>query len=98
MRRTRHDNYATDYRSPRYIVIWTMQHEVIECEVVAPGADLRTAMLAAMERLQREHWEAESDAAWGSVFIRRGAVRRLLMLTARDPLSTERQGFNPFPT
>jgi len=48
MRRTRHDSYAKDYRNPRYIVVWTMQHEVIECERIAPGADLRAAMLATM--------------------------------------------------
>jgi hypothetical protein len=48
--------------------------------------------------LQREAWEAESDAAWGSAFIHRGDARRLVALTAVDPLNTERQGFTPFST
>jgi hypothetical protein len=65
MRRTHHDPYATDRRGVRYIAVWTMQHEVIEYEIIPPCVDLR----AAIEHLKHEGWEAESDAAWGSAFI-----------------------------
>jgi hypothetical protein len=53
-------------------------------------------MAATIERLASEGWEAEGDAQYSFVFIRRDAERRLLMLTPRDPYDTAPQSFSPF--
>jgi len=82
--------------TPRYVVVWDLQWQVIECQRLEPKADLSGAMTAAIERLEAQGWEAEGSAEYGFVFIRRGADRRLLMLTPRDPVNTAAQSFNPF--
>jgi hypothetical protein len=43
-----------------------------------------------------EGWQAKATPEYGIVFIRRGADRRLLMLTSRDPYDSSRQSFSPF--
>jgi hypothetical protein len=53
-------------------------------------------MAAAIERLERDGWQAEAAPEYGFVFIRRDPDRRLLMLTGRDPADTGRQSFSPF--
>jgi hypothetical protein len=73
-----------------------MQWQRMECIRLPPGADLRSAMTAAIERLRGEAWEAEGAPEYGFVFLRRGTDRRLLMLTSRDPESTALQSFSPF--
>lgn len=88
---------AFDHAStPRYLVLWDLQWQVIECQRLAPAADLSGAMRATVERLAREGWAAEGDAHYSFVFLRREAERRLLILTPRDPHSTTPQSFSPF--
>jgi hypothetical protein len=82
--------------TPRYIVIWDLQWQVLECQRLEPAANLSDAMAATIERLDREGWKAEATAEYGLVFIQRESERRLLMLTPRDPYDTAPQSFNPF--
>jgi len=53
-------------------------------------------MTSAMQRLAADGCEAEGDARYGLVFIRRLGERRMLMLTPRDPFQTSAQSFDPF--
>jgi hypothetical protein len=59
------------------------------CQHLEPAADLSGAMAATIERLEGDGWQAEGTAEYGFVFIRREGERRLLMLTERDPHSTD---------
>jgi hypothetical protein len=95
MGRYRFTAYETDTR-PRYVAVFGLQWQVIDCLRVEAGTDLRAAMAAAIERWHGEGWEAEGSAEYGFVFIRRNEERRLLMLTPRDPYSTAKQAFSPF--
>jgi hypothetical protein len=49
------------------------------------GADLREVLREALTQCAAEGWHAESDGAYGFVFIARGSERRLVNLTALDP-------------
>jgi hypothetical protein len=82
--------------SPRYIVLWDIQWQMLSCQRLEPAADLSGAMTATIERLVAEGWQAEATPEYGFAFIRRNGERRLLMLTPRDPYSTTSQSFNPF--
>jgi hypothetical protein len=82
--------------TPRYVVVWDLQWQVLDSQRLEPGADLRGAMAAAIERLKSEGWEVEGSAEYGFVFVRRAGERRLLAITERDPYSTRAQSFNPF--
>jgi hypothetical protein len=82
--------------TPRYLVLWDLQWRLLECQRLEPAAELSAAMTATMERLEGDCWHAEATPEYGFVFIRRGADRRLLMLTPRDPHSTAAQSFSPF--
>ena len=95
MGRYQYTAYDTDTR-PRYVVVWDLQWSVIACQQLEPRSDLYAAMMAAIERLKRDGWEAEGNADFGFVFVRNGDERRLLMLTARDPYSCEVHSFSPF--
>jgi hypothetical protein len=97
MARYRFTAYLND-GSPRYVVLWDLQWNSIECQRLEAGADLRAAMQAAMQRLAAQGWRMESAAEYGFVFIRRDAERRLLTLTARDPSNHSPQTFSPFRT
>ena len=82
--------------TPRYVVVWSIHWQVIECQRLEPAADLSAAMAATIERLAGEGWQAEATPEYGFVFIRCQAERRLLMLTPRDPYNATRQSFSPF--
>jgi hypothetical protein len=84
--------------TPRYVVLWDLHWHVLDSQRLEPAADLSGAMTASIERLASEGWEAEATPEYGFVFVRNGADRRLLMLTARDPYSCEWQSFSPFRT
>ena len=83
-------------RTTRYLVLWGLQRQILDCRCLEPGADLRGAMTAAIERLASEGWHAEGSAEYGSVFVRREGERRLLSLTERDPYDISVQSFSPF--
>ena len=80
----------------RYIVIFGLQWQVVECQCLEPAADLLGAMAAAIKRLEVDEWQTEATPDYGFVFIRRAADRRLLMLTDRDPADAARRAFTPF--
>ena len=83
-------------KTPRYVVVWFMHWAIIKCERLEPGDDLSAAMTATIDRLEREGWQAESEADFGFTFIRNATERRLLALTERDPADTTLQSFSPF--
>jgi hypothetical protein len=95
MRRQRPNPY-TNATTPRYIVLWTLQWQVVECTKLQPHTNLNHAMTTTIERLQQDGWRPESDAAHGFVFLNRQGERRLLMMTARNPGELGPQSFSPF--
>jgi hypothetical protein len=82
--------------TPRYIVVYGLQWQIIESQRIEPPANLFAAMTSAMQRLAGDGWEAEGDAPYGFVFIRRRGERRLLTLTPRNPYDMSAQSFDPF--
>jgi hypothetical protein len=81
---------------PRYVVVWDLQWRLLDCQRLEPDADQSAALDATIGRLEVDGWQAEATPEYGFVFIRRGADRRLLMLTPRDPYSTASQTLSPF--
>jgi hypothetical protein len=94
MPRTRPDPFA---HTPhvRYIVLWDLDWRVLYCSPVGTGVSLRGALQNAIVRLESEGWEANGTAEFGFLFLTRCKERRLLMLTARNPLERSPQSFNP---
>jgi hypothetical protein len=95
MARYHHNVYASA-KTVRYIVLFDLQWKIIECQRLEPCADLDTAMITAIHRLTEEGWQPESTPRFGFVFLNRNGVRRLLILTERDPHDTKPQTFSPF--
>jgi hypothetical protein len=95
MPRYQHNVYA-GANTPRYVVVFDLQWQIIECERLEPSADLRSAMTTAINRLVSNGWKLESTVKFGFVFLNRDGVRRLLILTERDPLDRRPQAFSPF--
>jgi hypothetical protein len=86
----------TTSTTPRYVVLWDLHWNMIDCQRMEPATDLSGAMAAVIERLEGEGWQAETAPEYGFVFIRCQSERRLLMLTPRDPYDTAPQSFSPF--
>src|ERR1700686_177064 len=82
--------------TPRYLVVYGLQWQIIDHQRIEPHADLLSAMTSTLQQLASEGWQAEGDALYGFVFIRRLGERRLLMLTSLDPFATPQQSFDPF--
>jgi hypothetical protein len=82
--------------TPRYLVVYGLQWQIIHHQRIEPHADLLSAMALTLQQLASEGWQAEGDALYGFVFIRRLGERRLLMLTPRDPFDMSQQLFDPF--
>jgi hypothetical protein len=95
MARYHHNVYANS-KTPRYLALFDLQWKIIECERFEPSTDLRPAMTAAIERLSQEGWQSEGTPDFGFVFLNRNGIRRLLILTERDPCDTRPQAFSPF--
>lgn len=95
MGRYRHQVYTNDTR-PRWVAVYGLQWQVIESHRLEPPADLSDAMAAAIARLAVDGWQIEAEPRFGFSFIRKDGVRRLLMLTPRDPYDTRPQSFTPF--
>ena len=85
-----------DASSPRYLVVYGLQWQIIDHQRIEPHADLLSVMTSRLQQLASEGWQAEGDALYGFVFIQRLGERRLLMLTPRDPFATSQQSFDPF--
>jgi hypothetical protein len=84
MARHRFDPLA-DTRCPHWLTVSDLHRNLITCEALVAGADLREALQAALTRYTAEGWLPENDGAYGFVFIARGAERRLVNLTPADP-------------
>jgi hypothetical protein len=95
MARYHHNVYANS-NTARYVVLFDLQREVIACERLDPCTDLRSAMTTAIDRLTMEGWLPEGMPDFGFVFLNRDGIRRLLILTERDPHDTGPQAFSPF--
>jgi hypothetical protein len=95
MPRYQHNVYASA-STPRYLVVFDLQWQIIECERLGPSTDLHCAMTTAINRLTSDGWKLESTFKFGFVFLNRDGVRRLLILTERDPLDKRPQAFSPF--
>ena len=95
MARYHHDVYDSA-NTPRYVVVFDLQWQIIECEHLEPSIDLRSAMATIIDRLVNDGWKLESTIRFGFVFLNRNSVRRLLILTERDPLDRRPQTFSPF--
>jgi hypothetical protein len=95
MGRARRNVFATS-NAQHYVVIWDLQWQIIDCSRPPRGSDLREALEGAIERLEREGWAPEGGAEFGFNFVTRGDERRLVMITARDPLDATAQSFSPF--
>lgn len=95
MARYKHNVYASA-KTPRYVVVFDLQWQIIDWQRVEPSADLRSAINTVIDRLVCEGWEPESTVRFGFVFLNRSGVRRLLILTERDPRDRTSQAFSPF--
>jgi len=95
MARYHHNVYANG-RTARYVVLFDLQWQIIECKRLESSADLRSAMAATIDRLAREGWRPESTYEYGFVFLNRNGTRRLLILTERDPYDATPQTFSPW--
>jgi hypothetical protein len=93
--RYRDNVYAKDGR-PRWVAVFGLPWQILECQRLEPAADLPRARAAAIERVAVEGWQIEAEPRFGFAFIRRDGERRLLMITPRDPYDTGPQSFNPF--
>ena len=95
MSRYRFPAYTTA-STPRYVVVWDLQWQIIDSRRLERATDLRAAMTSALEELASDGWVPEANFEYGFVFIRRAAERRLLMLTPHDPDDASAQSFTPF--
>jgi hypothetical protein len=95
MARYHHNVYANS-ETPRYLVIFDLQWKIIDCQRLEASTDLRSAMTAAIDRLTAEGWQSEGSPDFGFMFLNRDGIRRLLILTARDPADTRPQSFSPW--
>jgi hypothetical protein len=91
-----HHNVYAKAKTPRYCVIFDLQWQIVECRRLGPSADLRNAMTTTITRLFSQGWEAENVPEYRFVFLNRAGVRRLLILTERDPYDATPQTFSPF--
>jgi len=91
-----HHNVYANCRTARYIVLFDLQWQIIECRHLEPITDLRGAMTTTITRLLSEGWEAENAPEYGFAFLNRDSARRLLILTERDPYDATPQTFSPF--
>lgn len=80
----------------RYIVLWTIHWQTVECQRLTPGTDLHEAIREAAAVLVDDGWRLEGDTVNGFVFVNRAGERRLLMVTERDPADESLQSFDPF--
>jgi hypothetical protein len=91
-----HHNVYARSKTPRYLVVFDLQWKIVQCQRLEPLTDLKPAMTATIERLSEEGWIPEGEPRFGFVFLIRDYIRRLLILTERDPADTTPQAFSPF--
>jgi hypothetical protein len=91
-----HHNVYANAKTARYLVLFDLQWKIIECQLLEPSTDLRNAITTTIDRVASEGWIVERTEKFGFVFLNRNGVRRLLILTERDPHDTGSQSFSPF--
>ena len=91
-----HHNVYANSKTARYLVIFDLQWEIIDCQRLEPLTDLDHAMTATIERLSEQGWTPEGEPRFGFLFLNRYGIRRLLILTERDPADTRPQSFSPW--
>jgi hypothetical protein len=91
-----HHNVYAKAKTPRYCVLFDSQRQIIACQRLEPSTDLRSAITNTIDRLAQEGWQLEGTYEYGFVFLNRNGIRRLLILTERDPYDTRPQSFSPF--
>jgi hypothetical protein len=64
----RHQVY-TNNTWPRWVTVFELRWQVIECRRVEPAANLTGAMAAAIARLAVEGWQIEAAPRFGFAFI-----------------------------
>jgi hypothetical protein len=84
MNRHRCDPLADNGR-PHWLAVSDLHRNLIACEALPTGTDLRETLQAALTKWAGEGWRPESDGPYGFVFIARGEERRLVNLTPADP-------------
>ncbi len=62
-----------------------MHRNLIACEALPAGVDLRQTLAAALVCCAADGWHAENEGAHGFAFIAKGLERRLVNLTPADP-------------
>jgi len=95
MARYHHNVYAKS-TTPRYAVVFDLQWQIIECQRLEPCTDLLSTMASTIDRLSSDGWIVEGTPKFGFVFLGRNGIRRLLILTERDPFDATPQTFSPF--
>jgi len=99
-RREAHNPLSPSAKS-RWLIVWDMQFNVLECTELAPHTDLVEVMRTAAQCRTSEGWCVESDARFGSFFCHRDGVRILIAISAADPATTTGAGpawHEPCPT
>jgi hypothetical protein len=91
----RRDPYNPLAPSPkaRWLIVWDMQFNVLDCTELAPHTDLAALMQHTARQWSAHGWAVESDARYGSFFCRRAGERRLIAISAADP--SQRTGGGP---
>ena len=75
----------TDTRRPHWLTVSDLHRDLITCQALAAGVDLREVLREALTQCAAEGWEAENDGAYGFAFIARGSERRLINLAPANP-------------
>ncbi len=79
-------------RQPHWLTVSDLHRNLITCEPLAAGANLRESLRTALTKCAAEGWQAENDGTYGFVFITKGAERRLINLTPADPANCAGSG------
>jgi hypothetical protein len=95
MGRNRYAGYL-DETNRGHLVAFDLQWHVIESRRVDPRQGAAMALAGFIREFEARGWEAESDGAYGFVFMRRNDQRILLEVTPRDPYDAGSQSFSPF--
>ena len=82
--------------APHFVVVWDLQWRVLDCRRLTIGSDVNAAFEQTVDELQGQGWHRENDGEFAFIFVYRGAERRLVTLTARDPFNATLQTFSPF--
>src|SRR5450432_2860043 len=65
-----------DNRRPHWLTVSDLHRNLIACEVLPAGADLRGVLRITLARWAADGWQVENDGAYGFAFIAKGAERR----------------------